>query len=169
MPDPTELITVGVDGSPASREALRWAVHYAELERAVLEVVTAWSFPEHPTPFGIVPELPLPDDPLAQARQKLEAFVAEVVGEVPPVEIRTSVVRGSAAQVLVEASHQARLLIVGSRGLGTFRGVLLGSVSERCVRHAACPVVVVRAPEEQSYRSAPTPPEPVAGRGQRSG
>jgi nucleotide-binding universal stress UspA family protein len=124
--------------------ALRWAARQAELTGATLHVVTAWSYPEHPTPFGMVPDLPLPADPLSEARQKLVEIVGSVVGRHAGISVHTEVVRGSAAPVLLDAARDADLLVVGNRGLGAFAGMLLGSVSGHCVQHAACPVLVVR-------------------------
>jgi nucleotide-binding universal stress UspA family protein len=138
-------IVVGVDGSDSSLLALRWAVRQAEMTGAALHALTAWSYPEHPTPFGMVPELPLPEDPMAEARRMLHDVVEAAVGREPSVEVRAEVVHGSAAPTLVDAARDAELLVVGSRGLGAFTGMLLGSVSEHCVRYAACPVVVVRS------------------------
>ena len=137
-------IVVGVDGSGPSTEALEWAARQAELTGAPLDVVTAWAFGEEPTPFGIVPPV-LPDsDPLMEARSKLNEVVTAVRGRHKLVEVRTDVVRGHAAEVLLEAAQDADLLVVGSRGRGALVGMLLGSVSEHCVRHATCPVVIVR-------------------------
>jgi len=138
-------IVVGVDGSGSSLEALRWAVHQTNLTGATLHVVTAWGYPDHPTPFGIVPELPLPQDPMAETRRRLDEVVETARRGDPNAEVRTEVVHGSAAPVLLQAARDADLLIVGSRGVGTFVGMLLGSVSEHCVRHASCPVLVVRS------------------------
>jgi nucleotide-binding universal stress UspA family protein len=135
---------VGVDGSDSSLEALGWAIREAGLTGATLNVVTAWSFPEHPTPFGIVPELPLAEDPLAETRKRLDQVVEAARGGIERLDVRTRVVHGAAATVLLESARDADLLVVGSRGLGTIAGLLLGSVSEHCVRHASCPVVVVR-------------------------
>ncbi|MFI6844184.1 universal stress protein [Kitasatospora sp. NBC_00085] len=85
------------------------------------------------------------DPELADATGKmLTQAVAEVVGDDPPVEVEESVVLGNAAEVLLERSCGAELLVVGSRGHGGFSGALLGSVGQHCVQHARCPVVVVR-------------------------
>lgn len=143
-PDSRSLIVVGVDGSPPSIEALRWAIQQAASTRANLRAVTAWNFPNDPTPFGVIPELPPAPDQLEQVRNKLDAVVAEVGASRSDVQVRTEVIRGHAPSVLVAAARHADLLVVGSRGRGALAEVLLGSVSEYCVRHAACPVVVVR-------------------------
>ena len=136
-------IVVGVDGSEASLDALRWAARQARLTGAPLLAVTAWAFPEHPTPFGIVPDLPLPPDELDRVRARLDEATRAVVGP-DEVDLRTDVVPGDAAAVLLRAAEEAQLLVVGNRGRGTFAGVLLGSVTARVVHHAPCPVVVVR-------------------------
>lgn len=138
-------IVVGVDGSPPSVEALRWAVRQAQVTGAALRVVTAWTFPEEPTPFGIVPDVPLPPDQLAQVEARLEAMVGDTGARSSGIAVTTEVMCGHAAAVLVEAARHAELLVVGHRGRRALAEVLLGSVSEHCVRHASCPVVVVRA------------------------
>ncbi|MFJ9775784.1 universal stress protein [Kitasatospora sp. NPDC101157] len=133
-------IVVGVDGSPSSRQALRWAVEQARVTRGVVEAVTAW---EYPATYGW--SVPVEPGGLAQAAgHALADTVAEVVGADRPVEIRERVQCGNAAQVLLEAAQEADLLVVGSRGHGGFTGALLGSVGQHCVQHAPCPVVVVR-------------------------
>lgn len=142
------LIVVGVDGSRSSIDALHWAIDQADSTGATLCAVTAWPYPEHGTPFGIVPELPLSEDPLAETRMKLEDAVKTSLRGLEDVEVRTEVVRGDAATVLLDASRDAALLVVGSRGLGALAGTFLGSVSEHCVRHASCPVVVMRSVNE---------------------
>jgi nucleotide-binding universal stress UspA family protein len=139
----TPRIVVGVDGSDNSIEALRWAARQAELTGAQLNVVTAWSYPEFPTPFGIVPELPLPHDPLAAPRVRLVEAIASALGDRPRIAVEPRVVEGPPPVVLLDAAAGAELLVVGSRGLGGMKALLLGSVSERCVRHASCPVVVI--------------------------
>jgi len=79
------------------------------------------------------------------ASELLERVIAEVATEGDrDVEISRSVVEGSAASALVAAAESADLLVIGSRGLGGFRGLLLGSVSQQCAHHASCPVVIVR-------------------------
>ncbi len=136
----TELIVVGVDGSPSSRDALRWAVRQAHVTGAEVYAVTAW---EVPTTFGA----DLADDAIdwsAGALKTVEKALKEASDTEPSVTVTPSVARGHAGTILVEESRDAALLVVGSRGHGTAIGMLLGSVSEYCVHHAACPVVVVR-------------------------
>jgi nucleotide-binding universal stress UspA family protein len=140
-------IVVGVDGSPPSCQALRWAAGQARLTGASLQVVTSW---EYPTTYGWVPPYPPDFDPAGDARRLLEQTVGDVLGDDPGVEIGVEVAEGHAAPVLVEAARGAALLVVGNRGHGGFAGMLLGSVSEHCVRHAPCPVTVVRGGGEST-------------------
>jgi nucleotide-binding universal stress UspA family protein len=137
-----ETIVVGVDGSDCSLSALRWAVQEARLRRAKIRAVHAWSFP-HVSTFheaAHVIELPLADE----AAAALDRAVAAAHPDGPDVEIEQVVVEGPAAAMLVEAARDASLLVVGSRGLGGFTGLLLGSVSQQCAQHAACPLVIIR-------------------------
>ena len=81
---------------------------------------------------------------MAEARDKLDELIKDVLSVTSDERVHVQMIRGSAASVLINVARDADLLVVGSRGLGTFKELLLGSVSERCVRHASCPVVVVR-------------------------
>jgi nucleotide-binding universal stress UspA family protein len=134
-------VVVGVDGSPASKDALRWAANYARLTGSALRAVSAWHWP-----VSLVGALPVPEgfDPMDEARTSLEQILAEVLGADPGLPVTMQVVSGPAAAVMIEESRNASLLVVGSRGHGGFTGLLLGSVSEHCARYAACPVTVVR-------------------------
>lgn len=150
-------IVVGVDGSPGSLAALRFALAEARLRDATVVAVHAWVFPlvEGPEPFLL--ELPGPQvDTLAQvtaavalqSEERLGRALQEVAREAEGVEVERRVTEGNAAAVLIEASKDAELLVVGSRGLGGFSRLLLGSVSRQCVSHASCPVVVVPSPHD---------------------
>jgi nucleotide-binding universal stress UspA family protein len=130
-------IVVGVDGSPGGRRALEWAVDEARRRDAVLEVVHAWTYP--PTEFTVAPE----EFAVAAAEVITEA-VEEAADIDPSVAVKSEVRQQPAAPALVELSKGADLLVVGSRGRGGFAGLLLGSVSQQCVNHGHCPVVVVR-------------------------
>jgi nucleotide-binding universal stress UspA family protein len=138
------FIVVGVDGSPPSRRALAWAARQAQLTGAQLRVVTAWQLPRD-YGFPVVLE---DVDLAAEARGLAEATVQEVLGPHPDIPVVTEVHQGHPAVVLVDAARGADLLVVGSRGHGAFTGMLLGSVSEYCVTHADCPVVVFRRGEQ---------------------
>ena len=137
------VVVVGVDGSEASKDALRWGMNYARMVGATVRAVTVWRFPVaflwSPTPD---PEMDLED----AARQALKQIVEQVAGDQGQVKIETEVVEGPPALMLLEAAEDADLLVVGSRGHGAFTGMLLGSVSEHCVHQAPCPVVVIRHP-----------------------
>ena len=138
------VIVAGVDGSPSSRLALRWALGQAELTGARVLAVTSWEYPSFYTWEGG----PLPPDDFSQdARTSLDESVDEQLQQsgAPQVQVDRDVRHGHAAQVLMEASEGADLLVVGSRGHGTFYGALLGSVSQRCAVHSRCTLVIVRA------------------------
>jgi nucleotide-binding universal stress UspA family protein len=135
----THRIVVGVDGSEPSRAALRWAVRQAELTGAEVEAVLAWHYP---SAYGWAPSVDVDLGSLAGVA--LADILAEVLGQEPAVTVRSSVVEGPTAPVLLDAAKGADLLVVGSRGHGGFAGALLGSVSQHCVQHGRCPVVVIR-------------------------
>ena len=141
---PLNKVVVGVDGSEHSLLALRWAAHQAVTMRAPLEVVTAWTFPEEPAPLGIEIRVPWPEELMAEARAKLDQIIAEVLSESERSQVTAKVVRGHPAKVLLDETAQHDLLVVGSRGRGAFEEWVFGSVSDHCVRHAPCTVVVVR-------------------------
>ncbi|MFF2142976.1 universal stress protein [Kitasatospora sp. NPDC058190] len=136
-------IVVGVDGSPASEQALRWAVDYAKAVGGTVDAIAAWEYPAFYGWGGTS----VPADvysPEELAGKTLSESVVKVVGDDPGVRISQRVMPGNAAGALLQAAKGAALLVVGSRGLGGFSGVLLGSVSRHVTEHAPCPVVVVR-------------------------
>jgi nucleotide-binding universal stress UspA family protein len=135
-------IVVGVDGSEQSKRALRWAIEQAGLTAATVEAVGVWQYPSTYA-WGAVAVVDAAE--LAEACERtLIDTVIEVGGEEPPVHIDSYVSTGHPAYELVRQAKGADLLVVGSRGHGGFVGALLGSVSQYCVHHATCPVVVVR-------------------------
>src|SRR3712207_7851116 len=139
-------IVVGVDGSDKSRTALLWAYNEAAPHAAAITVVSTWHPPALPMtpPYGSLPPEGYLPEPERAALDMLEKFVAELDARTPPVDVRTSVEKGNPAEVLIERSKEADLMVVGSRGHGGFKGMLLGSVSQHLVAHSECPVVVVR-------------------------
>jgi nucleotide-binding universal stress UspA family protein len=134
-------IVVGVDGSEGSKEALRWAVRQAGFTGATVEAVIAWQSPAF---FGWAPVGSGDADFAKIAEETANASIAEVIGPHFPDWIQTRVVEGYPPQVLVQASVDAELLVVGSRGYGGFADALLGSVSTFCVHHAYDPITVIR-------------------------
>ena len=137
-------VVVGVDGSPAARAALRWALRYADTTGAAIRAVCVWTYPADfyygmtPPSFG---EVWHPD---TDARQVLDDTVREVVGNSLPEGFEKVVCEGNPAKVLVDASADAAMLVVGSRGHGGFTGLLIGSVSSDCAAYARCPVLIIR-------------------------
>jgi nucleotide-binding universal stress UspA family protein len=138
-------IVVGVDGSASSMAALRWAVHQAELTGGTVDAVVAWKMPATMTGFGFAPVAVADGSDMEQTAQRvLDHAVSKVVGPEGGPAVRRLAVQGFPAPVLLDASAGADLLVLGSRGHGGFSGALLGSVGQHCVRHAHCPVVIIR-------------------------
>lgn len=145
-------IVVGVDGSPASKLALSWALDEARLRGDSVVAVHAWMHPFPATsgfPGGLV--APVDDNMVEAVRTADEHLLEGVVSDANThdAKVEQRLVEGPAAWTLIEQAEGAELLVVGSRGHGGFAGVLLGSVSQRCAHYAPCPVMVVRAPEEE--------------------
>ena len=139
-------IVVGIDGSSASKAGLRWALDEARLRGADVHLVHGWHFPAVAVSSYGAAALPViaPEDLEKVAEEVLKDAVTEAASEAANVEVTASTVRGHPAQVLLAAAKGAALLVVGSRGLGGFAGMLLGSVSSQVIHHATCPVVVIR-------------------------
>lgn len=145
---PLHRIVVGADGSPSSRHAVEWAANQAALTGGTLQLAAVWHWPvNYGYPVPLAPHY----DPAAEAFKLLDEEAAVVRLAHPDLDVRTAVVQGSAAQVLVELSRGADLLVVGTRGHGELIGMVIGSVSEHCVVHAHCPVVVVRADRPSAH------------------
>lgn len=132
-----------MDASEESREALRWAVRYAQGIGACRDVVHAWHVSDE---YAWLQSLPPPANPTDVARKALANMVDEVVTS-GTVRVQTSVLEGHTAQVLVNAAMGAEMLVVGNRGFGGFDGLLLGSVSGHCATYAPCSVVIIRPTE----------------------
>jgi nucleotide-binding universal stress UspA family protein len=134
----TGRIVVGVDGSESSRTALRRAADEAIAHGGTLDVVHAWNFLDQPGPkFD-------PEYGEGKARARVEAIVDEVLGDHRPAEMTVTMVNDHAARAIVDCADGALMVVVGARGLGGFKGMMLGSVSQHVVHHAPCPVLVVR-------------------------
>lgn len=139
-------VVVGVDGSASSKSALRWARRVAVAEGADIDVVGAWAWP---SVMGVA-GTPLEYSPQLEIEKELSAAVDEVFGADRPTGLSVRAVEGGAAHVLIEASRDALMVVVGSRGLGGFLALLLGSVSGHVAEHAFCPVLVVHGNKEES-------------------
>ena len=141
---------VGVDGSAASIEALRWAVDEARAHGGGdIRAVLVWSLPYVGLATGMAPEpYGMPETQLIEqeAQQRLASSI-EALGDTSPAVLRGELLEGQPAGVLRELSHEADLVVVGSRGHGGFSALMLGSVSAQVVRHAHCSVVVIRPPQ----------------------
>lgn len=138
-------IVVGVDGSPSSRAALRWAARQAVLAGGTVDAVMAWQFPmvlrtSAWAPIYLDEATGLEED----ARKALDAVISDEIAPADRQLVTARVVQGHPAQVLQETAADADLLVLGSRGHGSFADALLGSVGQYCVHHAHCPVLIMR-------------------------
>jgi nucleotide-binding universal stress UspA family protein len=146
-PVPGDNVVVGHDGSAGADAALLTALELADRLHVPLTLVRTWSVASAPRPadwtFGYVPS----SDELQQAvLNELVAGAEGCVSRFPDVAVSYLALEGSPAKSLIELSRTARMLVVGSRGMGGFAEMVLGSVSDQCVRHASCPVLVVKNP-----------------------
>jgi nucleotide-binding universal stress UspA family protein len=142
-------IVVGVDGSDGSRRALRWAAAEATVRGDDLTLVHVWERPQAYAPLGLG-AYPVDPEPIQEAAQSLlDGLVQEATTLAPEAAVRGLLVEGAPAEALLEAAGPADLLVVGSRGLGGFRSLLLGSISQQVAHHAPCPVVIVPAHDER--------------------
>lgn len=145
---PRGPIVVGVDGSDGTADAVRWAAAEAAARRTALRLVHAYSFPMAGYP-GMWETKGMHDLLVEQGHDWLRRAAAAVDRQAPQVEVHTELLHGGSVPVLAEASRHARLVVVGSRGLGGIPRLLLGSTAEGLAGQAHCPVAVVpnRQPE----------------------
>lgn len=143
MAVPAGRIVVGVDGSPASMDALRWSIRQAELTGDRVEAVMSWEFPtQHRLRLDGVG---FDYSPGVDLGAHTHALVDTMLSQVDTtVTVAVTVEEGQPADVLIGAAAGADLLVVGSRGRGGFAGMLLGSVSRHVLAHAPCPTLVIR-------------------------
>ncbi len=142
---PARRVVVGFDGSHLSDDALEYAFAAASHRHLPLDIVIAWDLEELAT-YQLAPSIA--EEVRAAAnhhRQELAAAAAAPWSEkYPDVDTTIHVVTDVPAPALVDRSTDAALVVVGSRGLGSVRGALMGSVSADVLRHAHCPVAVIR-------------------------
>jgi nucleotide-binding universal stress UspA family protein len=135
------LIIVGVDGSPLAETALAFAIEEARLREAVLHVT--YAYPAMAS--GLTGSTG--NDYYQQVEEEAKTFLQGVLAKAPStqgLDVQWLAVPGNPSEVLIEASREATLLVIGSRGVGGFMGLLMGSVSTQCVHYSHCPVLVVR-------------------------
>ncbi len=137
-------VVVGDDGSAFAAEAVRIAAEEAKRRGLRLHVLRAWSLTSavrpKDVPSGIVPSMTeFEAATLAAEQARVEALLAD-----SEVEFEVHAVHSTASKALLAAAQTADLLVVGTRGLGGFKHLVLGSVAEQCIRHAGCSVLVVR-------------------------
>ena len=138
-------ITVGIDGSEHALRALRWAVEEARLRGAELELLHAVAQPDLPA-YPVVTAVQSQGELTEAGKQLLEEVLSDV--DIDGLQVRRTAEPGTGPELLCDASRESDLLVLGARGLGGFRGLLLGSVTQQVVAHSACPVVVV-VPEDR--------------------
>jgi nucleotide-binding universal stress UspA family protein len=138
------MIVVGIDGSEGAARALDFAANEATLRGRGLRVVAVWHVPMPVYSGGMIAAFPT-DEFEHSMKAAADRQVSQVLARCPDLRHELIVQEGNAAQVLLEQSSGADMLVLGSRGLGGFRGLLLGSVGQQCAHHATCPVVIVPA------------------------
>ncbi|WP_092599617.1 universal stress protein [Actinopolyspora xinjiangensis] len=150
-------IVVGTDGSDSALRAALWAAETARCHGAVLRLVHGYAMPERGYPRFLVPTRALRTGLRAQARSALHTTSEAVRGGVPGTELETRIVEAAPAVALLRESRGALMNVVGSRGLGGFSGLLIGSVAMALVAHSRVPTVVVRdeLPDSSARHSLP--------------
>jgi nucleotide-binding universal stress UspA family protein len=143
MEDAMKTIVVGVDGSHGATDALKFAIEEARVRGAGLKAVAVWQMPTAVYGSGMMPVLVDSADQKQIAQDALDKRLEEVDAAAAGVSVTPVVREGQPAEVLVAEAHDADLLVVGTRGRGGFKGLLLGSVSQQCAHHATCPVAIV--------------------------
>jgi nucleotide-binding universal stress UspA family protein len=146
-------VLVGVDGSPPARAALEFAIREARMRGGMLMVVTAVEIPDYAWIDPYLTRSHPETDALQRAKEKLDAMLADAGTD--GLEVDAVVTARSAPQALIDRSADSDLLVVGTRGHGGFRGLVLGSVSMQCVLHARCPVTVVHPEPEPAAQRQP--------------
>lgn len=139
-----DIVVVAVDGSEASKNAVRWAANTAMKRGIPLRIASSYTVPQFLYAEGMVPPKELFDDLQAETLEKIEAARAVAHEVAPDIKIGHTIAEGSPIDMLLEMSHDVTMVVMGSRGMGGLSGMVMGSVSASVVSHASCPVVVVR-------------------------
>lgn len=148
-------VVVGVDGSAASIGAVAYAANTAATRGIPLLLVTSYTMPAAMFAEGMIPPQPVYDELERECQPIIEKARATAAEVAPDIEVSHAVVEGNPAQVLIDYSRKAKLIVLGSRGLGGIKGMVLGSVSAAVASHAFCPIVVTREDTDDPGRSGP--------------
>jgi nucleotide-binding universal stress UspA family protein len=141
-------IVVGFDGSSAAEAALAVALEEAKLRNLPLRVVCSWEVP--PLEYAGAAFAPI-DDLNTAAQQHAERTIADAIAKLDTgsgVQVEAVAVQGHPSTVLIEQAEDALMLIVGTRGLSTLKGIMRGSVSQSLSHHCPIPLLIVPAPAE---------------------
>ena len=145
------LIVVGVDGSEGGRRALQWAAAEAATRGGAVQAVIAWSWDG--LEYGPIAAT-RPQEEAERAGRLLDREIKQLVARNgSSLPVAGEVIEGRPADVLSAAARTADLLVLGSHGHSRIRHTVLGSVSEECIRKAACPVVVIPVPVERQQQA----------------
>ena len=139
-------IVIGMDESEGAAAALRWALREAELRDWTPTAVLAWGLLDQY--HTVVGERFDPSYGEVDAEMALAAAIQKAIGAEAATAVKRQVACDLPARALLDAAEDADLLVVGARGLGGFRSLLLGSVSEECLHHATCPMAIVHAHDD---------------------
>lgn len=150
LPFTTGRVVVGIDGSDAGHDALRYAAAVARWQNWTLHIVHAWHVNYPLSPFGGIELADITAAAADLAAMTVRDAEKEVLGDDQTLDIRRTIEEGLAARTLIDMSEGADLVVVGSRGRGGFSSLALGSVGQACVHHAHCPVLIVRPKARQA-------------------
>ncbi len=137
-------VVVGIDGSELSLDATRLAFEEASMRHAGLTLLHVWNAPEYDTAGIVMPDTLMLEEAHTDELRAMAETVAGLGEKYPDVQVEQRLRQGRPAKVLADASRGAALVVVGSRGHGGFKSMLLGSTSRSLLHHAQCPVLIVR-------------------------
>jgi nucleotide-binding universal stress UspA family protein len=150
---PQHKIVVGMDGSAGSQQAVRWAVHQAELTGSEVHAVIAWRVPHTSGWESAIDAV----DWAENARKTLDTALEQALAAEDAQRVHRQVIEGHPAKTLIKQGADAELVVVGREGHGGFAGMVLGSVGMHVLAHATCPVVVVHGDRTPRRRRLSVP------------
>ncbi|AKE42176.1 universal stress protein [Corynebacterium kutscheri] len=138
------IVVVAVDGSDASKNAVRWAANTAYKRGIPLRLASSYTMPQFLYAEGMIPPQELFDELQNETMHKIDEAREIAHSVAKDLKVGYTIAEGSPIDMLLEMSADATMIVMGSRGLGGLSGMVMGSVSAAVVSHAQCPVVVVR-------------------------